>query len=258
MDLLIGARRYGRALVGSTHWGDHLVGRAIEDLIDSDHQPNMVEDVLQSMSRLWNGWFGQHMREAVLGARARYPESVRMTAPAGFDRQVCLLTGYSQFTFEQTAKILEASGGAVTDASRQCQDASTQVPTDVLIIEDDFIVAEAIKDQVVRMGHRCCCVAPTAAEALECAFSIMPGLIISDIKLADGSSGLDATRKIHSLVPVPTIFLTADPELVLTGAAEEPEFVLQKPYVPEQLDALVRHVLHWSPGGLLASDNVSA
>lgn len=122
----------------------------------------------------------------------------------------------------------------------------------MLLIEDDLIIAEAVKNQVEQMGHHCCCIATTAAAALESALSVQPGLIISDVKLADGSSGLDATRIINRHVPVPTIYLTAYPELVLTGAQGEPEFVISKPYSSAELEALVRHVLHWSPRALAA------
>lgn len=253
MDTLADIRRYGRIMVGSTHWGDHLVIRALEDLMDDDgHQPEAGDDVLQAMSRLWNGWFGEHMRASVMHEADRYPESVRMAAPAGFDRQVSLLTDFKQLTDEQTAKILHAPCELIANARQHYRDANRTAPKVVLIIEDDCVVAEAIKDQIESMGHRCCCIAPTASDAIECAFSILPGLIISDIKLADGSSGLDATRRIHKRIPVPTIYLTAYPELALMDEGEEPEFVLQKPYDPRQLEALVRHVLHWTPADLLA------
>lgn len=254
-DLLPGARQYGRAIVGSTHWGNHLVQRAVEDLSgDPDLGPSPSQaGLLHGVSRLWNGWFGQHMRHHVATAGTGLDRhSARLAKPTGFERQAALLTEFHQLDDEQAANILNTSPKAIADACQDYRVRSIRDGVTVLIIEDDLIIAEAIKAQIETMGHHCSCIAKTESDALESAFSETPDLIISDIKLADGTSGLDATRQINASVPVPTIYLTAYPELVLTSASDEPEFVLAKPYNPAQLNALVKHVLHWSPHVLAA------
>lgn len=244
-------RQYGRVIVGSTHWGDHLVARALED-ISADPElglsPSHSRNVLRGLSRLWNGWFGANMRDYVSASCADGERhGVRLSKPAGIERQAALLSDYRQLPHEQTAKILNVPTNKVTQACLEFRKTKIHDGATVLLIEDDLLIAEAVRAQVETMGHHCSCIAATAEHAIESAFSVTPDLIISDIKLADGTSGLNATRQINESVPVPTIYLTAFPELVLTGASHEPEFVLSKPYLPTQLEALMKHVLHWSP-----------
>ena len=53
-----------------------------------------------------------------------------------------------------------------------------------------------------------------------------PGLVLADIQLADGSSGLDAVDDILAIDSVPVIFITAYPERLLTGDRREAEPLL--------------------------------
>ena len=74
-----------------------------------------------------------------------------------------------------------------------------------------------------------------------------PGLVLADIQLADGSSGLDAVNEILRTVSVPVIFVTAYPERLLTGTRPEPTFLITKPFQPDaceggdQPGAVLRH-----------------
>ena len=70
-----------------------------------------------------------------------------------------------------------------------------------------------------------------------------PGLVLADIKLADGSSGIDAVRQILSEVQVPIVFITAYPERLLTGERPEPTFLVTKPFVPETVRVAVSQAL---------------
>ena len=53
-----------------------------------------------------------------------------------------------------------------------------------------------------------------------------PGLILADIQLADGSSGLDAVNELLKVFEVPVVFITAYPERFLTGERPEPAFLI--------------------------------
>ena len=74
-----------------------------------------------------------------------------------------------------------------------------------------------IQAVVERLGHRVVGVARTRAQALREAQRTRPGLILADIQLADGSSGLDAVNDILGSFEVPVVFITAYPERLLTG-----------------------------------------
>jgi len=86
-------------------------------------------------------------------------------------------------------------------------------------------------------------VARTRNDALKLAAQKRPGLILADIQLADGSSGLDAVNEMLHRFEVPVIFITAYPERFLTGERPEPAFLIAKPYQPAAVSALISQVL---------------
>jgi CheY-like chemotaxis protein len=70
-----------------------------------------------------------------------------------------------------------------------------------------------------------------------------PGLILADIQLADGSSGLDAVNELLQSFEAPVIFITAYPERFLTGERPEPAFLIPKPYQPATVSAVISQAL---------------
>ncbi len=93
-----------------------------------------------------------------------------------------------------------------------------QVATDVLIIEDEPMIALDLADLVTGLGHDVCETARTHGEAVAAFKKHKPGLVLADIQLADGSSGLEAVNEILQSFDVPVIFITAYPERLLTGS----------------------------------------
>ena len=74
-----------------------------------------------------------------------------------------------------------------------------------------------------------------------------PDLILSDIQLADGSSGIDAVNELlGSLGDIPVIFITAFPERLLTGDRPEPAFLISKPYSEEQVRSAVSQAMFFA------------
>ncbi|HRP78156.1 MAG TPA: response regulator, partial [Aquamicrobium sp.] len=68
-------------------------------------------------------------------------------------------------------------------------------------------------------------------------------MVLADIQLADGSSGIDAVNEILAGTPVPVLFITAFPERLLTGERPEPAFLVTKPFNPEMVKALISQAL---------------
>ena len=120
---------------------------------------------------------------------------------------------------------------------------SSQPTTRVLIIEDEPIISLDLQSIVREMGHTVSAIATTRDEAVSAARRTEPGLVLADIKLADGSSGIDAVRQILSEVQVPIVFITAYPERLLTGERPEPTFLVTKPFVPETVRVAVSQAL---------------
>jgi CheY-like chemotaxis protein len=86
-------------------------------------------------------------------------------------------------------------------------------------------------------------VAATYAEAIALSKKKRPGLVLSDIQLADGSSGLDAVNEILRWFEMPVVFITAYPERFLTGQRPEPAFLIAKPFQPAAVSAVASQAL---------------
>jgi CheY-like chemotaxis protein len=79
-----------------------------------------------------------------------------------------------------------------------------------------------------------------------------PKMILADIQLADGSSGIDAVNDILATEALPVIFITAFPERLLTGERPEPTFLVTKPFNPDMVKALISQALFFDEQARLA------
>ena len=159
-------------------------------------------------------------------------------------RQAFLLVSLEGFSEEDAAEILDIDlqrlRSLVEEAGREL---AAEIATDVLIIEDETFIALDLEGLVESLGHRVVGIARTHGEAVTIAKSKRPGLILADIQLADGSSGLDAVNELLDTFEVPVIFITAYPERFLTGQRPEPAFLIAKPFQPATVSAVVSQAL---------------
>ena len=118
-----------------------------------------------------------------------------------------------------------------------------QVSTDVLVIEDERIIAEDLSSIVEGMGHRVVGLASHEERAVDLARKLKPGLVLTDIKLSDEGDGIVAARDILQSYDVPIVFVTGYPERLLTGRGLEPAFVVSKPFRPEILKITIGQAL---------------
>jgi CheY-like chemotaxis protein len=123
------------------------------------------------------------------------------------------------------------------------RDISSQVATDIMIIEDEPLIAMDIEDMVKGLGHNVTGIARTHSEAVELYHRTAPRMVLADIQLADGSSGIDAVNDILKNSTIPVIFITAFPERLLTGEKPEPAFLVTKPFNPDMVKALISQAL---------------
>ena len=82
-------------------------------------------------------------------------------------------------------------------------------PLRVLVIEDDALIAMMLVELLSDLGHRVCATATTPAEAIAAARQADPDLLLSDVKLRNGS-GIDAVEEILRSRRVPHMFMTGD------------------------------------------------
>jgi CheY-like chemotaxis protein len=107
------------------------------------------------------------------------------------------------------------------------------------------------------LGHRVTAVARTHKEAVEAARAKQPGLILVDIQLADGSSGVEAVNEILSWNQVPVVFITAYPDRLLTGQRPEPTFLMAKPFHVDDVRVVVSQALFFDVRPVVPSSEPS-
>jgi len=117
----------------------------------------------------------------------------------------------------------------------------------ILVIEDELQVAQNISDIVTGMGHWVIGNAPTIEDAVEIAETEEPDLILTDIQLANGGSGIRAVNAILKTYPLtPVIYITGFPERLTRGKGPKPAFLVTKPFSPDQLRYAVSQAVYYA------------
>jgi len=245
-------RRYARALTGSQQHGDNFVHTLLEVVVAAPHEfasgHGTRIDLYRVFHRIWESAFiedgeGQDDEDPLLRAADR-----RLARITPLGRQILLLTALEGFSTEEAAIITGADaatveallGEAVADLDRESR-------TSVLIIEDEPLIALELEAIVRDLGHEVAGIATTHDDAVAAFEASDAGLVLADIQLADGSSGIDAVQDILALAPVPAIFITAFPERLLTGSRVEPTFLISKPFRENTVRAAISQSLLFTP-----------
>jgi DNA-directed RNA polymerase specialized sigma24 family protein len=250
-------RRFARAVCGSQSTGDAYVAASLEALIaDVSIFPQTSSDRV-SLYQLFVSIFSSvainiKSDENLTGWEKR--ASANLSAVPAVPRQAFLLTTVEEFSLAEVAEILrvpEAQVGKLIDEA--ASEIARQVATDIMIIEDEPLIAMDIEQMVTDLGHNVTGIARTHKEALELFHRTQPKMILADIQLADGSSGLEAMKEILQMTTLPVIFITAFPERLLTGERPEPTFLVTKPFNPDMVKALISQALFFNETSRVAA-----
>lgn len=240
-------RRFARALSGTQERGDAYVVAMLEALVadqslfDVRLPPRVA--TYAAFLKVWNAVPLNHDTETAERRPAEAAER-RIETLTPESRQAFLLAGLEDFSLADVATIM---GRSESDVRRMIDDAgreiAEQLATRIMIIEDEPLIAMDIESLVNDLGHSVVGIAATRSEARSLATQSRPGMILADIHLADGSSGIDAVNDILTGTDVPVIFITAYPERLLTGDRPEPAFLITKPFKPEMVKAVISQAL---------------
>jgi DNA-directed RNA polymerase specialized sigma24 family protein len=238
-------RRYARVLTGNQASGDSYVAATLEALV---REPDLLRvaanpriALYQVFSRIWNS---VQVNVGTDYAVNLVPAERHLGQITAMPRQAFLLVSVEGFSEEDAAAILDVDQKVLQDlVDESGRELAAQIATDVLIIEDEMLIALDLEQLVENLGHRTIGIARTRTEAVALAKMRRPGLILADIQLADGSSGLEAVNDLLNSFEVPVIFITAHPERFLTGQRPEPAFLIAKPYQQSTVSALVSQAL---------------
>lgn len=240
-------RRYARALTGSQQHGDNFVRSTLETIIASPEDfPSDVDPRLGLYRTFHAIWSTAHLEDSSepVSDDAESIAQARLSRITPLSRQALLLTSLEGFSNEDTGYLIDVPAEDVEKlVAEATQEIERQTHADVLIIEDEPIIAMDIETIVRDLGHNVTGVAVTRDEAVAQAKADRPSLVLADIQLADDSSGIDAVKDILKDFKVPVIFITAFPERLLTGSRPEPTFLITKPFQRATVKAAISQAL---------------
>lgn len=239
-------RRFSRALSGSQKSGDAYVGMVLESLVaDNSIFPADISPRLglyQLFLKVWNSLEVRKFPE-FSGDETETVRSLQSITPKA--RQAFILLAVEGFEPDEIALVLQTDTESVTrligQADREMAEQLGQA--DILIIEDEPLTAQHLKQLVEGAGHYVTGIAATHKEAVRLAEKKRPAVILSDIQLGDDSSGVEAVNEILGKLDVPVIFITGHPHLLLTGDKPEPAFLIPKPFNPDTVKAVISQAL---------------
>mgnify|MGYP006289656701 CR=1 FL=1 len=227
-------RRYARAATGNAAQADACTARALESVLAATARP--------SKTGLYRALYLALMQETPRGSSGasggeaeRLAAAVRALAPALL--HALLLERLEGLAADEIAAVVGLSAAAVPELTRAAiGELRHRLSAAVLIVEDDVLVAEHLRNIVETLGHAVVDVAASAEDAITAAARRQPRLVLADVELGSAASGIDAIAAIRARAPVPVVYVTAYPERVPAARSPEPTFVVAKPFDEQRLE----------------------
>ncbi len=240
-------RRYARALTGSQASGDAFVREMLEGVLaDETMKADLAGGrmpLYRAFSKIWAS-ASDRVASNLSASEHEAGAQARLGAITPVARQALLLTTLEDFSIPDAAAILDRTPAEIEAlVAEAVAEIEREQTTSVLIIEDEPLIAMQLEDLVTGLGHTVSGTAATRTQARSAVAEAMPGLVLADIQLADGSSGLDAVDDILSVGSMPVIFITAYPERLLTGDRPEPTYLVTKPFQEATVRAAISQAL---------------
>ena len=238
-------RRFSRALNGSQRSGDAYLTATLECLLEN---PELFDRDLAPKLALYklylDVWSATHIIGSVSDEMSSFDRNLAALSPR--TRQAFLLKTVEDFAIDEIAVAMRIDMPRVNALlARGAEDIAQELSTRILIIEDEPLIAMDLESIVEDLGHHVVGVARAKKQAIALAAEQNPQLILADIHLADGSSGIDAVNEILASTSKPVIFITGHPSIYLGSGSQRPEpaFLLQKPFSPEAVKSVVSQAL---------------
>jgi len=116
----------------------------------------------------------------------------------------------------------------------------------VMVVEDERIVAEDIKRSLLNMGYSVSAVTSSGEDAIKTAGELKPDMILMDIVLRGEMNGIEAASRIRSDFNIPVIYLTAytDEKILEQAKLTEPFGYIIKPFEDKELHSVIEMALY--------------
>lgn len=121
------------------------------------------------------------------------------------------------------------------------QDRIDKNMNNVLIVEDDLMIADCLEEILLEAGYDVCGIAGTVAEAVELGLRHKPDLAVIDLCLPDGGHGTEVAMALRRLGALGVLYVTGTPNHPALNAAQG-EGLLTKPYSARNVVAALRIV----------------
>ena len=244
--LLPALRRHARALTGNQETGDAFAMKALETILrNRDAVTDQASLQVDLFGVFFKAWDAQDTPVTADDDPTAMPAERYLSKLTPDLRHALLLHSIEQFSTAEIARIMGRTQNDVTALIDTAHGEIKQsIAGRILVIEDEAMIALDLQYIVEEMGHTVTGTAATHNQAIALARTEKLDLILSDIQLGDGSSGIDAVDEILLGVDdIPVIFITAFPELLLTGERREPAFVMTKPYSADQVKSALSQAM---------------
>lgn len=240
-------RRHAYLLTGNLHAADAAVEACLLSLRRDQHGTPWVADEIELFRSLHMGMLvptrpvpGPDAACELDGRLADVRDRLFTLSPAG--RRVVALVVVERFTPAEAATVLRMDKGRLERllGLGRRELAVPRRPLRAMIIEDDQLIGLDIAASLEEMGYGDCIHAANSVEALEAAAGGAPDLIIADVQLSNGDSGVELARRLTGHSNTPVVFVTAFPEIPLSDPGVSKDRVLPKPFSTSAFKTMVR------------------
>ncbi len=116
----------------------------------------------------------------------------------------------------------------------------------ILVVEDEGIVAQEIKSRLEKSGYKVCAIAHDGQTAIDRAGELHPDLVLMDIRLKGEMDGIEAASVIQDRFHLPVVYLTAytDPATLERAKVMDPFGYVVKPFETRSLMVSIEIALH--------------
>lgn len=137
--------------------------------------------------------------------------------------------------------------GQATESTESTEGMERQAPV-IMVVEDEAVVAMDIESQLRDMGYEVCCCVDNGHDAIACARSHQPDLVLMDIVIKGDMDGIETASHINRAVNIPVIFLTAysDEDTIGRAVRSAAYGYLTKPFQGRELHAGIEVALYKS------------
>ena len=128
----------------------------------------------------------------------------------------------------------------------------------ILVVEDETIVAMEIKDRLERLGYSVVDTVSSGEEAVKRAKEKYPDLVLMDIRLKGDMDGIEAAEEISARFDIPVVYLTAlgDQNTLQRAELTKHYGYVGKPFDERELQAAIEAALHRHKVGTIRERNV--